>query len=456
MKNKKILTKKNKKNNLFYETKGFCSVCRKLVPAEVVEKDDSMIIIKTCLKHGKSEGKVAKHAWYFKGLYNFYENLYGKNYNKKRENLYFLSDVNSKCNIKCNICYAGTVSQNFKGCPKLKEISKSFFKKQLAKIKNKGKVIRFIGGEPTLREDLPELIRLVSRSGNVSDIATNGIKIANNINYLKTLKKSGLGSVMMWVDTFKNKEISEKMRGGNFISHKLKALNNLKTLGVSTNVLEVIIKNFNEREVKDIFEYARRNKFVSRLRIHGYKHMGKAYFSSKQEFLFDELTEAIVKQLPKVFTLKEIYCFQKLVYALSAINRIPVCPLNQNFIVPRRGSFKVFNFKKLSKALDKFEKIWINNKKLAKAYLFTNLRSILGKYFPILENNFHNLFFSENFLEITIGCCFNLSNFDERIIKQQCMASSFNLGPGTDLEKNISRCEENIRLHSIVKGGNIN
>ncbi len=81
-----------------------------------------------------------------------------------------------------------------------------------------------LGGEPTLRKDLPELIHLVSESGNIADLATNGIRIAKDINYLKALKKSGLKSVFIWVDTFKDEDVSKRIRGDNFISYKLKAL----------------------------------------------------------------------------------------------------------------------------------------------------------------------------------------------------------------------------------------
>ncbi|MDD4996424.1 MAG: radical SAM protein [Patescibacteria group bacterium] len=354
--------------------------------------------------------------------------------------------------MKCNICYAGTTSYDSRGCPKLKEISKNFFKKQLTKIKNKGMAIRLLGGEPTLRKDLPELIRLVKESGNVADLATNGIKIADDINYLKILKESGLKSVYIWIDSLKNKNISTKMRGGNFISHKLRALQNLKKLQISTNIIQVIIKNLNEGEVRDVLELARRNKFVSRIRIHGYKHMGKAYFSQNQEFLSDELTEVIARRLPEIFTLKEIYCFQRLVYALNAIKGVPVCHLNYNFIVPRKGNLKVFDFEKLPGILDEFKKIWLKNKRAAGNFLFKSLRLMMAKYFPILENNFRNQFFADNFLEVLIGCSATVFNFDEKLTNQQCFATSLNLGP----ERDISRCEENIRLHSVVSGNNTN
>ncbi|MDD4996425.1 MAG: hypothetical protein PHW15_03080 [Patescibacteria group bacterium] len=106
--NNNISINKNKNRDVFYKTRGFCPVCRKLVSAEVFKKNKSMFIEKNCQKHGKSEAKIAKYAWDYKELHSFYEGLYGKSFYRQRKTIYSLVDINSKCNLQCNICYAGT------------------------------------------------------------------------------------------------------------------------------------------------------------------------------------------------------------------------------------------------------------------------------------------------------------------------------------------------------------
>lgn len=56
--------------------------------------------------------------------------------------------------------------------------------------------IIFTGGEPTLREDLPELIKAVEENGQVSGLLTNGLRLTNK-KYLDTLLQTGLDHMMI-------------------------------------------------------------------------------------------------------------------------------------------------------------------------------------------------------------------------------------------------------------------
>lgn len=54
----------------------------------------------------------------------------------------------------------------------------------------------FTGGEPTLREDLPDLIAFAEELGQVTGILTNGLKLGNS-GYLRTLLDAGLDHSMI-------------------------------------------------------------------------------------------------------------------------------------------------------------------------------------------------------------------------------------------------------------------
>lgn len=56
--------------------------------------------------------------------------------------------------------------------------------------------IIFTGGEPTLREDLPQLIAHAERNGQVCGLLTNGLKLADK-DYFDTLLQTGLDHVMV-------------------------------------------------------------------------------------------------------------------------------------------------------------------------------------------------------------------------------------------------------------------
>ncbi|MDO9303103.1 MAG: radical SAM protein, partial [Anaerolineales bacterium] len=56
--------------------------------------------------------------------------------------------------------------------------------------------IIFTGGEPTLREDLPQLIAHAEKNGQVCGLLTDGLKLADKT-YLETLLQTGLDHVML-------------------------------------------------------------------------------------------------------------------------------------------------------------------------------------------------------------------------------------------------------------------
>jgi MoaA/NifB/PqqE/SkfB family radical SAM enzyme len=91
----------------------------------------------------------------------------------------------------------------------------------------KGKRIVLMGGEPTIREDLPEIIKLIRKSGNYPILYTNGLKLAD-ISYVKKLKKAGLKQVIITLDGFDPK-VTETLRGNkNEYLLKILALKNLE------------------------------------------------------------------------------------------------------------------------------------------------------------------------------------------------------------------------------------
>ncbi len=55
--------------------------------------------------------------------------------------------------------------------------------------------VTFTGGEPTLREDLPELIAYAEAKGMVSGLLSDGLKLANR-DYLNTLLMTGLDHLL--------------------------------------------------------------------------------------------------------------------------------------------------------------------------------------------------------------------------------------------------------------------
>ncbi len=105
--------------------------------------------------------------------------------------------VTYTCNIKCRFCYAGCT-------PKKDEtqLDTEGFKKVLDIIRYEAEVpsVSFTGGEPTIYEDLPELIRYASKQNNMRvNLITNGTLITPEM--AKEFALAGLTSAQVSIES---------------------------------------------------------------------------------------------------------------------------------------------------------------------------------------------------------------------------------------------------------------
>jgi len=110
-----------------------------------------------------------------------------------------------RCQNDCPHCYAG-------GPHETEEMNTENWKRVLNKMKELGIFIAtFTGGEPTLREDLPELIAHAQKIGIVTGLVTNGRRLKDK-DFVSTLEKAGLDFAQVTLES-SNPEIHDEMTG---------------------------------------------------------------------------------------------------------------------------------------------------------------------------------------------------------------------------------------------------
>jgi radical SAM protein with 4Fe4S-binding SPASM domain len=103
-----------------------------------------------------------------------------------------------KCQNDCVHCYAG-------GPHETSELSAEQWKQVIDRVHDIGVfIVTFTGGEPTLREDLPELLLYAQNKGIVTGLITNGRRLKDK-NYVERLEKSGLDFVQVTLESHKPK-----------------------------------------------------------------------------------------------------------------------------------------------------------------------------------------------------------------------------------------------------------
>ena len=97
-------------------------------------------------------------------------------------------------------------------------------------------LLQFSGGEPTLRDDLPELVRYAKEAGcSYTQVNTNGIRLAEDRTYAKRLRDAGLDIVFLQFDGTRD-DIYRTLRGRDLLETKLEAIRVCSELGVGVTL----------------------------------------------------------------------------------------------------------------------------------------------------------------------------------------------------------------------------
>lgn len=126
-------------------------------------------------------------------------------------------DVTHRCNMACANCYIPNRKIPDMDLAKLYEF--------VEKLPNQV-TFRIIGGEPTLREDLPEIIFRLRAMGHKTTLFTNGLKLAD-LKYVKLLKQAGLDRAQLSMNGGSVDEVYQVMDNLRSSGKKIEALQNL-------------------------------------------------------------------------------------------------------------------------------------------------------------------------------------------------------------------------------------
>lgn len=243
-----------------------CSKCKAVVPVTHVQKDGKEYLEKECASCGKTVELISNDA---------------KKYNKKRDimkgvdfpgcsmkcmgcdhrkpDIIFVETTN-RCNMNCPICITNVPSMGFQFEPSMEYFDRIF--KHYSTFDFPPSVQLF-GGEPTMREDLFEIIDLARSYGLSVRVVTNGLKLADR-EYCDKLIASG-ASVLVSFDGLK-KEMYQTLRGStSCFDLKLKAMDNIsKNKRGKVVLMTVVDKNFNGDDMPHFFEYCIKNSDIVR------------------------------------------------------------------------------------------------------------------------------------------------------------------------------------------------
>ena len=250
-------------------TKSVCPVCFKVTEAEKMSGPDGIYMRKTCPEHGSFEsliweGDLKSYLTWQTSNTASDPPVNGKEPDKGcpndcglctehlRKGCCMLLELTNRCNLRCPVCFASA------GSAEPRDLSLTEIAAQYDFLMAHGGPfnIQLSGGEPTVRDDLPEIIRLGRSKGFAFfQLNTNGIRLSEDAEYAKTLKAAGLNTVYLQFDGVSD-DVYLKLRGKELFESKLKAIENSAAAGLGIVLVPVIAPGVNDGQIGDILRLA--------------------------------------------------------------------------------------------------------------------------------------------------------------------------------------------------------
>ena len=255
---------------VFAKTKSVCPVCLKVIPAEKdADRDGNIYMLKSCPEHGSFktliwEGDVRSYLnWQIENR-SIEAPVDGKEPSNGcpydcglckehlRKGCCMLLELTTRCNLRCPVCFASA------GEKESNDLSLEEIEKQYDYLMSHGGPfnIQLSGGEPTMRDDLPEIISLGLKKGfTFFQLNTNGIRLAEEPGYALKLKDAGLSCAFLQFDSLSD-DAYLVLRGRKLRDLKLKAIENCREAGLGVVLVPVIAPGVNDNEIGDILKFA--------------------------------------------------------------------------------------------------------------------------------------------------------------------------------------------------------
>ena len=247
-------------------TRSVCPVCLNNIPAVLRRAaDGSVALEKTCPDHGAFSVPVWSGALDFETWLLSEPPLgpgeglacpagCGLCAEHESGSCCVLLEVTRRCNLRCRFCFAdGGSAQDD---PPLEELEAA-----ITDIVEKcGSVLlQLSGGEPTLRGDLPRLVRFAKAAGcGTVQLNTNGLRLAREPDYAARLAEAGLDIVFLQFDGTRD-EICETLRGRPLLAEKTQAIAVCSEHRLGVTLVPTVVPGVNDRDLGAIVRFAAEN-----------------------------------------------------------------------------------------------------------------------------------------------------------------------------------------------------
>lgn len=242
-----------------------CPICLKRIPAQQVKeiRTGKVYLKKSCPEHGHFRtliwnGLMDIDAWRGNTAPMMPHDApgcperCGLCENHLRGTCCVLLEVTERCNFHCRFCFADAE----KNRPADADRSLADLKKDVEGAVVSGvTLLQLSGGEPTMRDDLPELVRYASHLGcKYIQLNTNGRRLVEEPAYLKELADAGLSFVFLQFDGTED-AIYETLRGQKLFEEKQRVIEVCGKAGLGVTLVSTVVPGVNDGNVGQLIRF---------------------------------------------------------------------------------------------------------------------------------------------------------------------------------------------------------
>ena len=259
---------------LLHATRALCPECMRVLPAQINSDERGKVwMSRVCPQHGSLETMIWPDAEHYRWITSHaFPKVLPKQdalhptdkpcptgcgicQRHQRKPTLVEIEVTQRCNLCCPVCFMSAKEGLVD--PPVEHIT-DFFEaiKKTAGIETG---VQITGGEPTIRKDLPQIIRLGREYGFWGiEVNTNGLVISRDDGYLESLVESGLTGIYLQFDSLMP-EPYRLIRGADLLDTKLKAIERCREVGVQVVLAMTIVSGINSTELGAVIDFALEN-----------------------------------------------------------------------------------------------------------------------------------------------------------------------------------------------------
>lgn len=242
-----------------------CPECLRTLEAELIPDGDIVRLVKTCPVHGEFSAVVWRGEPGFSSWVRPKIPFGGGQREEtgqgcprdcglcarhSQRTCTALVEITARCNLRCPVCFADSGSADA-------DLDHATLRTMFDQImaRTGGCNLQLSGGEPTVREDLPEIVAMARAAGfGFVQVNTNGVRLAEDPGLAERLARAGLASIFLQFDGVDD-HVFTALRGRPLLDTKLLAIERASRAGIGIVLVPTVRRGVNLNQLWDIVRF---------------------------------------------------------------------------------------------------------------------------------------------------------------------------------------------------------